>query len=231
MERDYKHEAILLGYWGLAYAAGLALVNVPFGPAQVAGMVALAVANTQTGWLGHDYIHGTDKFSNTMRNFAALFAGMAPTWWSDKHNKHHALTNEAGVDEDIATDPFLFCWAPPEEQDNKVMRQLQPFLLPVWFSVLFWCVSGGRWWCCWCCRAIARSPHLCRSLSPGTGASTPSRWRGRTSAPPRSPSAAGSSSTRSRRSSPYTGSGAPCSSRCTSSRSTFSSPASSRPSL
>jgi acyl-lipid Delta6-acetylenase / acyl-lipid (9-3)-desaturase len=28
-----------------------------------------------------------DKFSFKMRNFAAIAAGMSPTWWSDKHNK------------------------------------------------------------------------------------------------------------------------------------------------
>jgi hypothetical protein len=28
-----------------------------------------------------------DTFANRMRNFAALAAGLTPTWWSDKHNK------------------------------------------------------------------------------------------------------------------------------------------------
>ena len=42
---------------------------------------------------------------------------MSTTWWSDKHNKHHARTNEVGIDEDIATDPALFLWAPDPKND------------------------------------------------------------------------------------------------------------------
>ena len=47
---------------------------------------------TNAGWLGHDYVHGVDDFSMKMRNFAAVAAGLDPIWWSDKHNKHHALS-------------------------------------------------------------------------------------------------------------------------------------------
>jgi fatty-acid desaturase len=28
-----------------------------------------------------------------MRGFGELGGGMSATWWSDKHNMHHALTN------------------------------------------------------------------------------------------------------------------------------------------
>ena len=69
-----------------------------------------------------------DKFANTMRQFTAVAAGLGPTWWSDKHNKHHALTNEMGVDEDIATDPFLFTWAPDPKYDSP-LRKIQRKIL------------------------------------------------------------------------------------------------------
>jgi len=71
-----------------------------------------------------------------MRNFAAVAAGLAPTWWSDKHNKHHALTNEMGVDEDIATDPFLFTWPPSPENDSPI-RKVQHLTFWVPFMALF----------------------------------------------------------------------------------------------
>jgi len=91
---------------------------------------------TAAGWLGHDYVHGVDKFSDRLRNFAALAAGLNPTWWSDKHNKHHALTNEQGVDEDIATDPFLYTRAPEPTQDSP-LRKIQHYIFWLPFSFLF----------------------------------------------------------------------------------------------
>ena len=71
-----------------------------------------------------------------MRNFAALAAGLGPAWWSEKHNKHHALTNEQGVDEDIATDPFLYTWAPDPSQDSP-LRKIQHYIFWIPFSFLF----------------------------------------------------------------------------------------------
>ena len=55
---------------------------------------------------------------------------MSPTWWSDKHNTHHARTNEVGIDEDIATDPALFLWAPDPKNDVP-WRKYQGMYLPV----------------------------------------------------------------------------------------------------
>lgn len=79
---------------------------------QFAAVVTLAIANTIGGWLSHDYTHGRGKFADFMRPFGYFCGGMSTTWWSDKHNTHHARTNEVGIDEDIATDPALFLWAP-----------------------------------------------------------------------------------------------------------------------
>jgi len=131
-ERDNVHEAKLLGIWAsLVVGAGLLAHSV-----SPLAAVMLALSMTNAGWLGHDYIHGTDEFSDKLRNFAAAAAGLAPTWWSDKHNKHHALTNEMGVDEDIATDPFLFQWAPSPENDSP-LRKIQHYIFWIPFSFLF----------------------------------------------------------------------------------------------
>ena len=131
-ERDYTREAILLGIWTSLFVGAAASVDVA--PPLSAFLLALSMTNA--GWLGHDYIHGVDKFSNTMRPFAAVAAGLGPTWWSDKHNKHHALTNEMGVDEDIATDPFLYTYAPDPKHDSP-LRKIQHIIFPVVFSFLF----------------------------------------------------------------------------------------------
>jgi hypothetical protein len=87
-ERDLGHEYRLIGIWGsLVAAAALTASSIP-----VLSSFCLGLSMTAAGWLGHDYIHGVDKFTDKWRNFAAMAAGLAPTWWSDKHNKHHALS-------------------------------------------------------------------------------------------------------------------------------------------
>jgi hypothetical protein len=87
-QRDLFHEARLIGIWAsLVIMAAVTTTSVP-----VISTFCLGLSMTAAGWLGHDYIHGVDKFSDRLRNFAALAAGLHPTWWSDKHNKHHALS-------------------------------------------------------------------------------------------------------------------------------------------
>mmetsp|Transcript_27381 Transcript_27381/g.38544 ORF Transcript_27381/g.38544 Transcript_27381/m.38544 type:complete len:502 (+) Transcript_27381:68-1573(+) len=131
-DRNYLHEATLISIWAsLVVGAGLTA-----GTAPPVATILLGLSMTAAGWLGHDYIHGVDDFSSKLRNFAAVAAGLAPTWWSDKHNKHHALTNEMGVDEDIATDPFLFTWAPDPSEDSP-LRKIQHLYFFVPFSALF----------------------------------------------------------------------------------------------
>jgi acyl-lipid Delta6-acetylenase / acyl-lipid (9-3)-desaturase len=131
-ERDMTHEATQLSLWA-AFVIGAAYTahSLP-----IVSMSLLSISMTAAGWLGHDYIHGVDPFCDRMRNFAALAAGLLPTWWSDKHNKHHALTNEQGVDEDIATDPFIFPYVPDPSQDSP-LRKIQHYIFWIPFSFLF----------------------------------------------------------------------------------------------
>ena len=71
------------------------------GLAAFGAIFAYAVSNTLSGWLSHDYVHGRSPFCMAMRGFGELVGGMSTTWWSMKHNMHHALTNEIGYDEDV----------------------------------------------------------------------------------------------------------------------------------
>eukprot|EP01041_Mallomonas_annulata_P012318 gene12318-25911_t len=140
-KRDFFHEARLISIWAGLFFGGVVLSKtLPF---VAVGMLALA--NTAAGWIGHDYIHGVDKFSQYMRNFASIAAGMSPTWWSDKHNKHHALTNEVGVDEDIATDPAIYIYPPSPEKDTP-LRKFQHLYLPLPLSLLFmiWRIDSAK---------------------------------------------------------------------------------------
>lgn len=131
-ERDLKHEAKLVGIWSALVIGGAFTARTN----PVLSTVFLGLAMTNAGWIGHDYVHGVDKYTDKMRFFVALAGGLGATWWSDKHNKHHALTNEIGVDEDIATDPFLFTWAPDPKHDSP-LRKIQHLIFYIPFSFLF----------------------------------------------------------------------------------------------
>lgn len=87
-ERDMLHEAKLLTMFG-SLVVGAALTTAAAPPLST---FLLSLAMTNAGWIGHDYVHGVDKHSDRFRLFVALAAGLAPIWWSDKHNKHHALS-------------------------------------------------------------------------------------------------------------------------------------------
>ena len=53
--------------------------------------------------------------------------------------------NEQGVDEDIATDPFLFQWAPAPENDSPI-RRIQHWIFYIPFSFLFalWRIDSAK---------------------------------------------------------------------------------------
>jgi len=136
-EREWDKEAFNLGSWALTLTAGLCLAQFTGSLAmQFAAVVVLGIANTYGGWLSHDYVHARGKFGEIMRPFGYFCGGMSTTWWSDKHNVHHARTNEVTIDEDIATDPALFLWAPDPKNDVP-WRKFQGLYLPFPMSLLF----------------------------------------------------------------------------------------------
>mmetsp|Transcript_1434 Transcript_1434/g.2414 ORF Transcript_1434/g.2414 Transcript_1434/m.2414 type:complete len:513 (+) Transcript_1434:36-1574(+) len=104
--------------------------------AKLLAIFPLAIANTYAGWLAHDFVHGTDVFSARLRHFGGVAAGLGTTMWSDKHNMHHAKTNEVGVDEDLPGGPVLFIW-PPSPENDRPWRKFQHLYLPFAYSLLF----------------------------------------------------------------------------------------------
>jgi len=123
--------------WFVATAAGVVLSRAGTSLSSWMAIVCLAVGNTLAGWLSHDYVHGRSGWSWLMRPFGELVGGMSTTWWSNKHNMHHALTNEVGYDEDIALDPFIFLWKPDPKNDLTWLRRWQHVYWPLPYSILF----------------------------------------------------------------------------------------------
>lgn len=131
-ERDLVHEAKLLFILSsLFIGAAVSAASLP-----VLSTVLLSLAFTNSGWIGHDYIHGTDKFCIRMRMLAPLLGGLGCSWWREKHNRHHAHTNQMGVDGDMAEGPFLFTYAPDPSKDSP-LRKVQHITFPFVFSLLF----------------------------------------------------------------------------------------------
>jgi len=131
-------EAKKLLPWGTMLAAGISISRSARTPLRsLLAVVFLAVANTLAGWLAHDYVHGRNFFCSAMRGFGELAGGMSTTWWSMKHNMHHALTNEVGYDEDIALEPALHLWQPDPTRDVPWLRKWQHVYWPLPYSILF----------------------------------------------------------------------------------------------
>ncbi len=122
--------------WAACLAAAKAFSRHAGPLASLGTVVCFALSNTLAGWLSHDYVHGRSPFCMAMRGFGELIGGMSTTWWSMKHNMHHALTNEIGYDEDVALEPAIYLWQPDPKIDSW-LRKYQHLYWPVPFSVLF----------------------------------------------------------------------------------------------
>ena len=132
-DRVWHEEARIMAPCVALFVAGTAVARtIP-----LLATILLALGSSAAGWIGHDYIHGRGKLCNALRGWGAIFNGHSATWWSQKHNLHHALTNVVGCDEDIMSDPFFFLWPPDPANDNLGMRKKQHILAPVTYSILF----------------------------------------------------------------------------------------------
>lgn len=78
--------------------------------------IALGLFWQQAGWLSHEYCHHC-VFTNRKLNNAFgyvmgnLLQGYSISWWKDRHNTHHAITNVLEADPDIDNLP-VFMWTP-----------------------------------------------------------------------------------------------------------------------
>ncbi|CAD7948021.1 unnamed protein product [Amoebophrya sp. A120] len=76
------------------------------------GLVTLGVAQGRCGWLQHEGGHysltGYMKLDKRLQQCIYGFGcGMAASWWSNQHNKHHATPQKIGYDVDLNTLPLV----------------------------------------------------------------------------------------------------------------------------
>jgi len=132
----WRGELQKLAPWALCLAAAKYLSGASNWFAALGAIFFFATSNTLAGWLSHDFVHGRSPFNMAMRGFGELVGGMSTTWWSNKHNMHHALTNEIGYDEDVALEPAIYLWQPDPKKDS-FLRKYQHIYWPIPFSILF----------------------------------------------------------------------------------------------
>jgi fatty acid desaturase len=105
---------------------------------QWTGAFFLALAQQQSGWVGHDYSHHSvfksPYWNDAVGRFFAWLQGYELQWWKARHNTHHVATNEDGNDPDIRTAP-LFTYFTDGNKDlfdslNALQRQQHIYFLP-----------------------------------------------------------------------------------------------------
>jgi fatty acid desaturase len=95
-------------------------------------MIFIGLSMQQSGWIGHDYVHGRGVFQYYMgRSQSGLINAFSPTWWSGKHNTHHVYTNYIGLDVDIENDPVFHLFFPDPENDVFFRKLQHLYFIPV----------------------------------------------------------------------------------------------------
>jgi fatty acid desaturase len=124
-------------FWEFFYISSCILMAAGGTVAAVHGwtwtaITLIAFSMQQTGWVGHDLIHGRGTLK---REMGYLLTGpinaFSRHWWSHKHNTHHVFTNYLGVDADVENDPVFHLFF-PDEKDDVLYRKMQHwYFVPV----------------------------------------------------------------------------------------------------
>lgn len=130
----FKAVAALAGI-GLAVAVTLSTSNLAI---VLCGALLMAFASTQVALLGHDIGH-RQGFRGRRTNliarfiFGNLLLGISHSWWSAKHNQHHATPNHEELDPDIQFPMVVFSIEQLAARSPKLrwLIGLQAFVFPL----------------------------------------------------------------------------------------------------
>lgn len=117
--------------------------------------ISMGIFWQQSGWLSHEYCHHSvfknRKYNNWMGFLMGnLLQGYSITWWKDRHNTHHAITNVVDSDPDIDNLP-LFIWTKHDFHKlvywgptfGKVLQYQAFYFVPFCFFLrLIWCLQS-----------------------------------------------------------------------------------------
>ncbi len=126
---------ITLGPFGLAYYLAITVNNIAL---LTLSAVLVGITAAQVGLLGHDIGHRQVVHDHGIRHalsllIANLLLGVSYTWWTSKHNKHHASPNQVGEDPDVnfATLAFSESQTHHRSRISKASIAIQAYLFPV----------------------------------------------------------------------------------------------------
>jgi fatty acid desaturase len=114
MDRRPRYYAIKITVLTVLFAGGwVAFVALGDSWYQLLVAVYLAIVFTQIGFLGHEAGHRQIFRSRRANNAIGLvhgnlLIGLCFGWWTGKHNRHHAYTNQPGKDPDITIGALAF---------------------------------------------------------------------------------------------------------------------------
>jgi fatty acid desaturase len=123
-----------------------------------AASVIAGVFYSQNGWLAHDFLHHqvfeSRRWNNIVGNMiGGLFQGFSSSWWKNKHNTHHASSNELDNDPDIDQLPIM-SFHPVLLRGGKAIRNspLAKIMIPIQVFTFMPIILLARW--NWCIRSI-----------------------------------------------------------------------------
>ena len=127
MDRRPRYYAIKITVLTVLLAGGwVAFAAVGDSWYQLLVAVYLAIVFTQIGFLGHEAGHRQIFRSRRANNAIGLvhgnlLIGLCFGWWTGKHNRHHAYTNQPGKDPDITIGALAF--TPDQARQRRGARR------------------------------------------------------------------------------------------------------------
>jgi fatty acid desaturase len=146
-QHGYYTRKILLTGAAAAAIVAFALMAGPGWPIIVAG-IALGLVSTQLGLIGHDLGHLQITRRKRVIRFGGLLVSgaiaISDTWWTAKHNRHHATPNH--VDQDPDLDIFILALLPGQiRQRGAFLRKIIRFQAVYLLVLLPFQSVGVRW--------------------------------------------------------------------------------------
>ena len=114
LEAQPRYYALKFASVALLYAIGILIVIMFNHPAiLIPAAVFFGFTFTQVGFLGHDLAHRQISRNSRLVSWAGLIVGnlligVSYSWWTAKHNQHHATPNHAEQDPDLQYPMLVF---------------------------------------------------------------------------------------------------------------------------
>ena len=108
---NYSRQAVQLTVLFIVTASALVLANST--PLQLLCALPAALLFGQLAFIGHDSAH-LQVFKSSRKNYILsvlmfnLALGASRGWWTDRHNRHHANTNDLVADPDFGSDVLAY---------------------------------------------------------------------------------------------------------------------------